>query len=263
MSQWLQWMVLTALTGSPLLSLAILVVVWFVADRFTLRLLPDVWRPFVRWRRAGQLARTLAANPHDRRARHELAELRLGRRRYKEAVALLRPNLEAGDDDVETLYLLSVALYGAGHLEQAEKLMAHALEAGGVGFRSGALLLEQGRWRLHYEDWAGARAVLERLVHTRQGTVEGRVLLARALAAQGDVAGARRLRTEAWSEHRQAPRFQRRAQRLWAWRAQPLRPLGYLALLLLAGLLVSRYVAPEVSAWAGHMNEPYAGDDEP
>jgi hypothetical protein len=61
-------------------------------------------------------------------------------------------------------------------------------------------------------------------VALRPGTVEGRVLLARALEGLGDAAGARRVRGEAWREYVALPRFQRRHERLFAWRLRPWRP---------------------------------------
>src|SRR5262245_45333341 len=100
MSQWLQWIILTSITGSPLLSALILLVIWWATDRVTLRVLPDPIRALRTQMRVSRLEGELVGNPHDRRARLELAEIMLGRRRYARAMELLRPNLEAGDDDV-------------------------------------------------------------------------------------------------------------------------------------------------------------------
>src|ERR1700722_5942704 len=102
MSRWLQWMILMSLTRSPVASIIILGLIWYGTDRFTLRLFPSPWRAFNRWRRSNRLRRTLMNNPNDRRARLELAELLLDRKRYAQAVDVLKPNAEAGDDDATT-----------------------------------------------------------------------------------------------------------------------------------------------------------------
>jgi len=245
MGRYFQWLILTALTGSPVLSIVILVVFWFVFDRFTLGLLPDPLRPLMRWRRSLQLERTLVANPHDRRARFELAELYNGQRRYKKAVELLKPNLEAGDDDAPTLFAFGVACYGAGHAEQGEVFMSEAAEQD-PRFRLGLIDLERGRWRLRRGEAKGAKEALERFVETRKGTVEGRVLLARAVVMAGDDGKAALIREEAWKEYVSAPRFQRRVERFWAWRAKPSRPVMYALLLLMAGALLGHFGAPTV-----------------
>jgi predicted Zn-dependent protease len=243
MSRYFQWLILTALTGSPVVSILILVVAWFAVDRFTFGLFPDPVRFLTRWQRTWYLQRILGANPHDRRSRLELAELHTGHRRYQAAVDVLKPNLEAGDDDVGTLFVMGVACYGAGHVKQAEVFLdeAHARDA---GFRVGAVELEQGRWRLKSGDAKGARQALEGFIRVRTGTVEGRTLLAGALLAEGKEPEAALMREEAWREYDAAPRFQRRMERFWAWRAKPSRPVLYAVMLLAGGAVFSTWVAP-------------------
>src|SRR5262249_29256377 len=127
MSKVLIWMLLSTVTGRPILSLGLMVVAWFVLDRFTLGILPDPLRVVMRARRAAAVARSLDNNPHDRRARAERAEILLGFGRASAAVALLRPNLEAGDDDATTLYLMGTACYRAKHTREAEVFLGAAL----------------------------------------------------------------------------------------------------------------------------------------
>lgn len=223
MSQWMLWVLLSWITGSPLTALALLALVWILGDRVTFRVLPDPLGLFRRWSRMGQLRRTLAANPHDRRARLELAALLLDARRPGEAAEVLRPNVEAGDDDVHTSFTMGAALARAGASERAEPFLA-AARAREPGFRMGEIDLELGRLRVRRGDAAGAREALERLVAERPGTVEGRFWLARALAAVGDRAGAARVRDDAWREYVALPRFRRAQERPFAWRLRPWRP---------------------------------------
>jgi tetratricopeptide (TPR) repeat protein len=253
MSKWLLWLVLTSITGRPLLSLVLVIAAVWAVDRFTLQVLPSPLRVFGRWRRAGQLERTLMTNTHDRRARFELAELRIGRGKYAEAVTLLKPNLEAGDEDVDTLFLLGVAYLGAGEVAKGELLLDEAAKLN-PDYRQGSIDLERGRLRLARGDAKGAVEALERFVKGRNGTVEGRVLLARALDKTGRDADAALMRDEAWKEYVAAPGFQRRRERMWAWRARPSRPATYAAiavvLLALSYQVVSRLQPPA-------MEDPY------
>ncbi len=221
------WVLLSLLTGSPLSALVLAVALVWVADRYALRLLPRPLRALARWRRERLLRRTLAVNPHDRRARLELADLLLARR-PAEAAALARANVEAGDEDVYTLYVLGAGLARSGHDEAAERVLdaARAIEP---GFRMGEIDLELGTARLRGGDLAGARDALLRFVQERPGTVQGRYLLAQALRRAGDGGGAARVRDEAWSEYRLLPRFRRREERRWAWSLRPLRGLAGIA----------------------------------
>jgi tetratricopeptide (TPR) repeat protein len=253
MSKYFLWMILSSLTRSPLLSLVLVFGAAWAVDRFTVGLLPSPLRLFGRWRRAGQLERMMLANPHDRRARFELADLRVGQRRYAAAVELLKPNLAAGDEDVDTLFLLGVASLGAGQTAQGELLLDEA-EKLNPDYRMGAIDLERGRWRLARGDVQGAVTALERFCKSRHGTVEGRVLLAKALDKGGRDADAALMRDEAWKDYVSAPGFVRRRERSWAWRARPSRPLTYA---VLAALVLG------LGAWAVNkvqpMDDPYAG----
>jgi hypothetical protein len=249
MGKWIQWLILTSLTGSPLLSILILLVVWYAADRFTLRILPNPVRLFMRWQRGQRLEAGLIANPHDRRSRLELADIRVEQRRYKAAVDILRPNLEAGDDDAGTLLLMGTALYGAGHYEQAEKVLG-ALVEHTPNFRQGAAFLELGKFRAARGEYPRAQEAFATLVKHREGTVEGRVRWAAVMDRLGDSNAAATLRQDAWREYLGSPGFQKRRERLWAWRANPSRPLTYAAVLLVLGLLFGRFVAPGLADWA-------------
>jgi uncharacterized protein HemY len=258
MNTYLQWIILSALTGSPLGSAVFLLVFWVVADRFTLGLLPDPLRWVKRWQRAAFLERAIRANAHDRPARLELAGLLIERRQFAKAVEVLKPNLEYGDDDVQTVFVMGAACLGAGFVEQGEKLLAHAQELD-HDFRVGEIDLVLGRSRLSRKDFAQARAALEALVTLRRGTVEGRVLLARALDGLGDDGAGALMRDQAWHEYESAPRFQRRQERLWAWRAKPSRPVLYAVLLAVALATCGVVLRP---ALAHLRNQPSDVDDE-
>ena len=251
---WLWWIILSGLTRSPVGSAIALILFWLVLDRFTLGLMPDPFRWFLRRRRETKLQRILLGNPHDRQSRRELAELQVMRRAHARAVDTLKPNLEAGDDDHATVFTMGVACLGAGHWAQGEKLLEHLAETH-PDFRVGELDFAIGRARLARQDFRGARDALTQAIKVRRGTVEGRVLLSRALMGLGDAPAAALMRDEAWNEYVSAPGFQRRKERLWAWRARPSRPATYGILIAMALVLVGRFAAPAVSQWASQNND--------
>jgi tetratricopeptide (TPR) repeat protein len=235
------WWLLAWFTESPLTALVVLLALWWASDRFTFRVLPDPLRWFARWRRMGQLRRTLSVNPHDRRARFELAERLLESGRPRDAAEMLRPNIEAGDDDAHTAFVMGAALGRSGSYEPAERALALVREAD-PRFRAGEVDLELGRQRLARREYAGAREALERLlVEQRPGSVEGRWLLSRARAGLGDAAGAAAARDEAWRDYRTLPRFHRRHERPFAWRAKPWRPALTAVLVVIAIMLFTSW----------------------
>ncbi len=262
MSTWLLWIILSSVTGSPIGAAIALVVITVIVDRSALGLMPDWWRWILRRRREAKLQRILLGNPHDRQSRRELAELLVMRGAYARAVEMLKPNLEAGDDDHATLFTMGVACMGAGHQSQGEKLLQHLAETH-PDFRVGELDFATGRARLARKDFKGAKESLERAVSVRRGTIEGRVLLAQSMAGLGDEPGAALMRDQAWNEYVSAPRFQRKKERLWAWRARPSRPATYGILLGMGLILFGRFAGPAISTWANRNNDPYQGYGAP
>ena len=262
MGKYLQFIILSAFLGNPILAGLILIGVWWGADHYTFGFLPDPVRIVRRWQRGWVLERQLLRNPHDRRSRVELADLKLSRRQYGAALALLRVNLEAGDDDSNTLYLMGVACLGAGHPSQGEVFL-EGVEAASPKFRMGVVALEQGRWRLARGEAKGALEPLEAFCQMRPGSVEGKVLLARAHAALGDDVKAAYLNRDAWREYASAPRFKRRAERWWAWRAQPRRPATVALVLLLCAVLFGTFAAPTLTRTLSHFSTRPAAMAEP
>jgi tetratricopeptide (TPR) repeat protein len=243
------------MTGSPLLSAVGLLIFYWLLDRYTLGVLPDPFRFLSRLRKRWKLENTLQHMPHDRKTRGDLAEIYIERKQYAEAVTVLRPNLEAGDDDLNTVFTMGVACLGAGHTPQGEKLLAHALELQ-PQFRSGEIYLALGRFRLERQDFAGAKQALEELLNLRKGSIEGRVLLSRALEGLKDDGAAALMRDQAWEEYVAAPGFQRRRERRWAWRARPSRPLIYLALAVVGFWLLVLGIR-QVNPSAGMQRDEY------
>lgn len=245
MSPYFLWILVSSLLGSRLGLLALLVFFLWSTDRFTWQLFPRPLRAFNRWRRMSELRRLISINPSDRRSRLELADILVGEGRYAAAVDVLKPNVAAGDDDATTLYVIGVACLGAGHADQGEVFLAAARDRDAT-YRMGAIDLELGRWRLTRGDTKGAREALERFCDLRRGSVEGKVLLARAVSAAGDGAGAGKLRQQAWDDYASEPRFQRRQDRRWAWRARPSRPITYLLVVVACLFLFTQWVLPNL-----------------
>ena len=159
---------------------------------------------------------------------------------------MLQPNL-AQDDDNDTLFAMGVASYGAGDRTLGEKLLTTVVERA-PQFRYGGALLELGRFRLAGGDATSARSLLEQYCALNSSSVEGRVLLSRAWAQTGDSERASQLRNEAWKVFVDLPGFQRRKERLWAYRANPARAGVVVAIVIaLIGMLIAASSAAHAS----------------
>lgn len=240
MSDYFKFYLLWMFTGSPVTALVIVLALAFAADWYSVGYLRRLYKVVVNFRLGSRLMQELALNPANKKARFDLAGILLGQRRFAKAIEVLKPVLEDQPDDLGTLYLMGQACLGAGKHEQGE-LFLSTVEQAEPGFRHGEAPLEIGKARLGRGDAQGALEPLRRFSTGHPNSVEGHFQLSRALAATGDAAGARVERERTWHEYTTSLRYQRRLDRIWAWRARPSRPLMWAALLL-AGMVVSGYV---------------------
>jgi tetratricopeptide (TPR) repeat protein len=235
------WLVLSYLLSNPLLAGIAVLAVWLVADRAWYRR-TGPWQWLKRHQGIAKLRVRLDVNPHDRDARFQLAELLVDREENDEALSLLEKNVDAGDSDVETLWLAGKAAYGSSRAdarELGERYLGMAAQEK-PSFRSGAIDLELGRGRLRHGRYDEAREALARAIAARPGSVEVHVLLARTHAGSGEVEAVRAARRKAWQVYREAPRFKRRQDRTWAWKAKPSAAVAHYATLsCVVGVLVA------------------------
>ncbi len=259
MNGWINFSILWMLTGSPVAAALILLAAYAVADWYTFGFLRGVARALGDFRRGRRLRLVLLHNPHDRKARADLGEILLTQRRYGKTIEVVKPLADRDPHDLGALFMLGIACIRTGRIDQGELFLGEVHEADPT-FRDGAALLELGRSRLRRRS-TGALAPLREFLEAHPHHVEARFWLARGLDLAGDPAGAAVERARCWREYETELPYQRRADRLWAWRARPSRPLIYAAAaccaLALFGAAVQR-AAPATHVAADVRSTPAA-----
>ena len=258
MNSWINFSLLWMLTGSPVAAAIILLAAYAVADWYTFGYLRGVAQAVSAFQRGRRLRLVLLHNPHDRKARADLSEILVSQRRYGHAIEVLKP-LAAGDPhDLNALFLLGVACLATGRLDQGELFLGEVYQAS-PGFRDGAALLELGRFRIRRAD-ASAAEPLRKFLEAHPHHVEARFLLSRAHVFAGDHAAAATERARCWQEYETELPYQKRRDRLWAWRARPSRPLIYAAVACCAiavfGAALQRSAVPAAHAPADVRSTP-------
>lgn len=245
------WMLVMLVMANPLLAGLVILAVWLLADRAWFAG-PKSWRWWKQRARVTKHRARLEVNPHDRDARFGMAEHLASTGRHDEALALIQQNIDAGDDDDETLLVAGIAAWGSSTpngAELAEQYLAAAREKGS-SFRAAAVELELGRGRLRRQQFQAAEEALRAAIDRRPGSIESHVLLAHALAGQGKTDEAQQIKKKAWQLYKESPRFQRRQDRSWAWRANPTAALRYIAVVVAVvvavAVVVPRCVADDV-----------------
>jgi hypothetical protein len=250
MSNWINFSILWMLTGSPVSAALILLVAYAVMDWYTFGFLRGVARMVADFRRGRRLTLSLLHNPHDRKARADLGEILLSQRRYARAIEVVKPIADDAPHDLNALYMLGVACLATGRVEQGELFLTEVHQSR-PDFHDGAPLLELGRSRVRRRA-ASATGPLQIFLQEHPHHVEARFWLARAHVLGGDSVAAAAERARCWREYQTELPYQQRADRIWAWRARPARPLLYAVVtcgaLALAGAAVQRSGAPAHAA---------------
>jgi tetratricopeptide (TPR) repeat protein len=228
MGNWVNFSILWMLTGSPVAAAAILLAAYAIADWYTFGFLRGVAHAVADFQRGRRLRLVLLHNPHDRKARADLGQILISQRRHARAIEVVKPLADADPHDVNALYLLGIACLATGRVDQGELFLTEVHKAD-PAFRGGAALLDLGRHRIRRGAGSAVdplRAFLDVYPHH----VEARFLLSRAHQLAGNGAAAAAERDRCWREYETELPYQRRRDRLWAWRARPSRPLLYAAI---------------------------------
>lgn len=226
MGKILAFFLLAGLTGGPWSALAIMIAFYWILDRSTLRYIPGPWKLFRRFMERRRLENVLAGNPHDFRSELELGRLLLEAGRPVAALPHLEKAAGAYTTDASVQVLRAVARVGAGQRDsgaaEVEQLMTAnpRLRFGEPWLDAGAMLLKAG-------DAPRARAMIQNFLQAQPSNVKGLYLLGRAQKKCGELDVAKASMAKAWNEYATNPAFKQREGRVWAYRANPLRPVMY------------------------------------
>ena len=227
MSNWINFSILWMLTGSPVAAAVILLLAYAIADWYAFGFLRGVAHAVADFHCGRRPRLVLLHNPHDRKARADLGDVLVSQRRYRRAIAIVKPLADENPHDLNALYMLGVACLATGRVREGEIFLGEVYEAD-PGYRDCAALLQLGRFRVRRGDGSAAEP-LRRYLETHPHHVEARFLLSQACVLARDHAAAAAERARCWREYETELPYQRRRDRIWAWRARPSRPLIYAA----------------------------------
>jgi predicted Zn-dependent protease len=216
---YLAWVALSYALHQPALMLGVLVML-------ALRpFLPDPWALLRTWGRIRALDTQIAANPANVTARRDLAEIWIERLRPGRALQLLDEARERDPSAPELLYLTGLARLRLGDAHGALQPLVRAVEID-PKLRYGQPYLVAAEALIHLGRLDEAEDALERYSSTNSSSLQGYVWLAHVRKRRGDTKGAHAALREALDTWAQLPRYRRRRELGWWFRAQLARVLG-------------------------------------
>ncbi|MDF9409595.1 tetratricopeptide repeat protein [Pelotomaculum isophthalicicum JI] len=123
------YMILSLLTGNPLLSLVILLLIIFFAEQRFVGILPDfsaIWR---RKNKAKRLKKEIRLNPANAEACLELGEIYFRRGKYEQALSFLENASDKMAGHPLFHFYLGASYYNLGKIEEGKKELEKAIEA--------------------------------------------------------------------------------------------------------------------------------------
>ncbi|RKD25120.1 hypothetical protein BEP19_04690 [Ammoniphilus oxalaticus] len=214
MSKFILFSLLWWITGSPFLSILLLLVIFYFLDRRYVRLFPSIARPIQMASRAAKLRQELSLNPHHTGNKQELARIFIERKRYDQALPFVEEVSKKIPDSSEALYEWGLCLLKTGDMERGEQLILEALTRE-PSLRYGEPYLELGEI-FSVRDAQKGLDYLEKIPAINSSSAETHYRLGKLYNQLGRRADAQTAFKDACMIYSSLPRYLRRKQRRWA-----------------------------------------------
>lgn len=219
MSKFILFYLLAYLLGNPLLALLILLAAVYFLDRNTMRLLPDWGGRLGTWSRIRSLKRTVALNPDNAGALVDLGRILIRREDYSRSIPYLERAMPKMTDSDEANFYLGFACLRSGRLEEARRWLEKCLEVN-PRFGYGEPYLRLGEYYQACGNLEGAATQFEKFTGIHTSSSEGFFRKGKVLQELGEKERAAKAFKSAVEVYRSSPRFKRKLDRHWAWKAR-------------------------------------------
>lgn len=129
MNKFIIFVLLSYLTGNPLLVLVIMLLVIFFVERRYVGILPDVFEPWRRAKRTRQLKRDIAINPANAESYLELGEAYFRQGKYEHALSFLESASGKMEGHPLFHFYLGASYYQCGRIKEGKAELEKAIRA--------------------------------------------------------------------------------------------------------------------------------------
>lgn len=202
------------ITGSPFLSILLLLLIFYFLDRRYIGLFPSMTKPIQAARRAAKIRQELHLNPHNTGHKQELARILIEKHQYQKALPYMEEVYERIPDSPEVLYELGLCHLKTGNPQKREQMILNALKENSM-LRYGEPYLELGE-AFSNRDVEKALYYLEKIREIHSSSAETYYRLGNLYSSLGRRAESQAAYEEAVHIYRSLPKYLRRKQRKWA-----------------------------------------------
>jgi len=210
---------LSWLIGNPIIALIVILALYLMIDRTYYGFVPDPLQLFRVARRIRDLQRIISINPHDARSLKELGIYMVERKYYPKALEYFTMASSKMSDDPEFNYYYGIALARNGDVEGGATLVDRALHLS-PGLKYGDPYLAMAEVYIERRDYNKALPLLEHFLKMRNSSTRGLYQMGLVQSRIGDMGARREYLKKAVSAFRDSPRYKRKMERIWSWKAK-------------------------------------------
>jgi tetratricopeptide (TPR) repeat protein len=221
LSKFFLFYILYWILGNPLLVILILLVLYFTIDRTFFGFIPDPFKAFKKAGRIRELQRIIAINPHDSRSLKELGIYMIEKKDFRKAREYLEQAAGKLSTDPEFNYYYGISVARSGDVEGGWQLVDDAL-AHSPGLKYGDPLIGFAEIYIDNGDYSSALPLLERFENIHSSSSRGFYLMGVVKLKLGEKESGIDYLRKAITVFKASPRFKRKVDRRWAWKARAL-----------------------------------------
>ena len=207
--------------GNPFVALMIILIVYVTVDRAFLGFIPD---PFAAFRKAGrirELQKIVAINPHDARSLKELGICMIEKKDFRKARDYFEMTAGKLADDPEFNYYYGLSLARSGDIRKGRELLDAALKDA-PGLKYGEPFLLFAEVYIDNGDFNSALPLLESFEKIHSSSSRGFYQMGLVKLKLGEKGEGTEYLKKAIRAFKASPRFKRKMDRKWAWKARAL-----------------------------------------
>lgn len=211
--------------GNPFAALIIIFIIYFTIDRTFFGFIPDPFKIFRRASRIRELQRLVSINPHDARALKELGILMFEKKDYKRALDHFEKASVKMSDDPEFNFYYGISTAIIGDIRKGRELIDTALRVS-PQLKYGEPYLMMAEVYINNGDYNSALPMLENFEKIHSSSSRGFYQMGLVKLKLGMKDEGTDYLKKSITAFKASPRFKRKQDRRWAWKARALLRKG-------------------------------------
>ncbi len=219
LSKFFLFYILYWLLGNPFVALLVILIIYFTVDRTFFGFIPDPFKAFKKAGRIRELHNIVTINPYDARSLKELGTFMIDKKDYGKAREYFEKAANKMSDDPEFNYYYGLSLARCGEIQKGRELLEAALK-NSPGLKYGEPFIMFAEVYIDNGDYAGALPLLESFENIHSSSSRGFYQMGVVKLKLGMNAEGKEYLKKAIAAFKASPRFKRKVDRKWAWKAR-------------------------------------------